>query len=897
VDLLYQYASTNTGAGFIKSNWVTVEGATSYKIKITSGPTITLVDWTNIGNVTSTSTAISGHALAGAWLTPAVTYYVHITPVNADGDGPVGTSNGVQIAEKEIWDGVSVSGIRNETSGGYYTAMWSGGPALNTFYGNHFFETINILANTTCYVQGFGRVESVPAGISSADSKVTNPKDGWLGIHANNITVSGYITASGRGYGGGGGGGQAYQSGTGYGGVGGSNGLGGAGGDGASTGGGGGSPGGSGGTGAGVAGNGFGGGAGNIFGGGGGGARQGSGGAGGAAGSGTGTYFGNGAAGSVSNFSGVGNNYRRIGNANGGAGELMIGGGGGGAGDTTATAYPGGGGGGGYGAGGGGAAYGTSGGTGGGGGGGSGGSTGSNGTPTSAGAGATGCGAYAGGGGAANNTPPGNGGDAIVGGYRSAAGNGDSTTGKELYLGSGGGGGGGAGKSSDGLGAAGAGAGGASGSGFIRLVAYSTITVNSSAWLLANGMAGGGGGDPHEPTSTYGGYGGRGGTGAGGAVLLDGKWITNNATGVNFSARGGNNQTSNGGTIKVFAVNTFAGSDPTAGNYGRLYKNVLPSTSTVRDGAGADINFSTITSCLQANWDAAAIRTAGRTLNRYEFKIGHTPFGNEVLGWTSAGTATSTTSYRTLNYGRRYFVSVRAFDDTGFAGEEATSNGVLIVDTSSPTVTISSFSALSQTQIKIYFTATDEGSGLADTNPYFVEISPNADMGGANNSGWISQTDHTFSSLKRNGRYYFRVKAKDKADNIGTSTITDWRAKPGTHQENMTVRTGANAFGFVGDALWDWDVPVKSGSALIITAYIRYNTEYGGSATKPKLTLSGVGISPTSISATGTAENAWELLTINAGTPSQNATLTLRAEGFSTSPGAKFYIDDINVSQ
>jgi hypothetical protein len=100
----------------------------------------------------------------------------------------------------------------------------------------------------------------------------------------------------------------------------------------------------------------------------------------------------------------------------------------------------------------------------------------------------------------------------------------------------------------------------------------------------------------------------------------------------------------------------------------------------------------------------------------------------------------------------------------------------------------------------------------------------------------------------------------------------------------------------VGDATWEWDVPVKSGSALTITAYIRYNSDYGA-ATKPKLTLSGRGITPTSISATGAAQDAWELLTLNPGTPTENATLTLKVEGFSNSPGAKFYIDDVNILQ
>jgi len=114
--------------------------------------------------------------------------------------------------------------------GGYNTSWPQTG--YDAIYGNHYFETVNLPAGTTQYVQGFGKVESVPAGIASSDAKVTNPKDGWLGIHANNITVSGYITASGRGYGGGGGSGSSYNGGPlAQSGFGGANGLGGDGGD------------------------------------------------------------------------------------------------------------------------------------------------------------------------------------------------------------------------------------------------------------------------------------------------------------------------------------------------------------------------------------------------------------------------------------------------------------------------------------------------------------------------------------------------------------------------------------------------------------------------------------------------------------------------------------------
>ena len=74
-----------------------------------------------------------------------------------------------------------------------------------------------------------GKADAVAASVSSTASSVTSPKDGWVALYANNITVDGTITASGRGYGGGGGGCSfAYPSGCVSGGFGGSLGLGGA---------------------------------------------------------------------------------------------------------------------------------------------------------------------------------------------------------------------------------------------------------------------------------------------------------------------------------------------------------------------------------------------------------------------------------------------------------------------------------------------------------------------------------------------------------------------------------------------------------------------------------------------------------------------------------------------
>ncbi|MCD6310964.1 MAG: hypothetical protein J7M11_00680 [Elusimicrobia bacterium] len=235
-----------------------------------------------------------------------------------------------------------------------------------------------------------------------------------------------------------------------------------------------------------------------------------------------------------------------------------------------------------------------------------------------------------------------------------------------------------------------------------------------------------------------------------------------------------------------------------------------------------------------------------------------------------------------------------------FSGEISASDSAdincyyIIMDTIPPkAVSISSFNALSYSQIKVtYGIAEDSESGLA-ASPYFVEAALGEDFSGADDSGWIAATDETFSTLTRNKKYYFRVKAKDKAGNISTSTVKNKKTQPCVWQEKTTTRTGPNAFGFEGDGVWTWKVPADGGSLLTITAFVRYDSNYGGAA-KPKITLYNYGVN-SSASMTGGADT-WEKLTVS-GTPSGKGVLFLKVEGFSTAVDAKYFVDDIQVSQ
>jgi len=119
------------------------------------------------------------------------------------------------------------------------------------------------------------------------------------------------------------------------------------------------------------------------------------------------------------------------------------------------------------------------------------------------------------------------------------------------------------------------------------------------------------------------------------------------------------------------------------------------------------------------------------------------------------------------------------------------------------------------------------------------------------------------------------------------------KTQPCVWQEKTTTRTGPNAFGFEGDGIWTWKVPANGGSLLTITGYIRYNSDYGGAA-KPKFTLYNNGVNDNA-SMTGGADT-WEKLTVS-GTPSGKGVLFLKVEGFSTAVDAKYFVDDIQISQ
>lgn len=142
-----------------------------------------------------------------------------------------------------------------------------------------------------------------------------------------------------------------------------------------------------------------------------------------------------------------------------------------------------------------------------------------------------------------------------------------------------------------------------------------------------------------------------------------------------------------------------------------------PTGGTVFDGVtiGVDSTFNNGSlSTLSANWSGIDSTLAG--LQGYEYSIGTTPGGTDILTWTSIGTSTSiTNSSLTLQSSVLYYVNIRTTD---FAGNTAviSSNGQMILPALSFTLSTTS----------IVFDNLNNGNSFTDTKSTTLTTSTNA---------------------------------------------------------------------------------------------------------------------------------------------------------------------------
>lgn len=130
-----------------------------------------------------------------------------------------------------------------------------------------------------------------------------------------------------------------------------------------------------------------------------------------------------------------------------------------------------------------------------------------------------------------------------------------------------------------------------------------------------------------------------------------------------------------------------AGLTTTATSDGLLVDATAPPAGTVSEGSGADIDFTGSATTIQANWSGFADLQSG--IAGYEWAIGTTAGGSDVQSFTAVGLLTSVSNAGlTLTHGTRYFVTVRATNNSGLT-VTATGDGVTSVTTPPNVISIS----------------------------------------------------------------------------------------------------------------------------------------------------------------------------------------------------------------
>lgn len=197
-----------------------------------------------------------------------------------------------------------------------------------------------------------------------------------------------------------------------------------------------------------------------------------------------------------------------------------------------------------------------------------------------------------------------------------------------------------------------------------------------------------------------------------------------------------------------------------AGSSDGIVVDLTPPPAPSVSDAGA---WSASATHLSANWTCSDPESG---IVEYKYAVGTTPHGTQVLGWTSAGTATSASiGPVSLTDGGTYYVSVKATNGAGATGPDGTTDGIRI-DLTPPTrpfVTDDGNYTTDATRLHAVWSASDPQSGIV-----LYEYSIGTSAGATDTLGWTSagtSTEATITGLSLEGgvRYYINVRATNAA--------------------------------------------------------------------------------------------------------------------------------------
>ena len=221
--------------------------------------------------------------------------------------------------------------------------------------------------------------------------------------------------------------------------------------------------------------------------------------------------------------------------------------------------------------------------------------------------------------------------------------------------------------------------------------------------------------------------------------------------------------------ISVRATNG-AGLVSAVGTSDGILVDATPPTTPVVTDDGA---YTQSTNTLHAAWTSADPET-GITL--YEYCIGTSAGGSNLVGWTGIGTATSVTrSDLALANGAAYFVSIRATNGIGLVSAVGSSDGITVDTTPPPAPTVTDDGAYTANASQLHATVAcnDPESGVASYECAVGTTALGTDVVNWRAAGAGPDITITGLSLTTGVTYYISARATNRAGIVGGPGTSD----------------------------------------------------------------------------------------------------------------------------
>jgi len=275
-----------------------------------------------------------------------------------------------------------------------------------------------------------------------------------------------------------------------------------------------------------------------------------------------------------------------------------------------------------------------------------------------------------------------------------------------------------------------------------------------------------------------------------------------------------------------------------AGSLLRLGSDTTPpeTPAVIDDGA-----YSTFPTTLHASWSSADPESG---IARYEYAIGTTAGGEELLPFTDAGAATQVTAAGlALTNGARYFFSVRATNGVGLVSYVGVSDGIL-VDFTPPAVPVVIDDGRytgSATTLHFVYGSGDTESGISYYEYSIGTAAGASDVLGWRNAGLVREQTLTVT-LTHGATYYANVRAHNCAgltsEGSSNGILVDLTAPPAPTVEIISASASSVHLKITAA---DPESGIAQGQYAILTSSDTTNAAWTDCAVGVEVTAAGIG--------------------------------------------------------